>query len=185
MTNKRNALCHGLLALLLLQAGLAGAAALDTAKSSIGATFRQLGVDVDVAFRRFSGQITFDPANPAAANAQLTLNPASFDMGDPAYNKEVQKPEWFDSAQFPQATFVSTSIQAAASGKLRAQGKLTIKGRTLDVVVPIVFRQEGKTQVFEGVLPIRRTDFNIGGDDWKDVLDDTVTIRFKAVTLAQ
>lgn len=182
MNTKKNLLRNSMLALLLIQTGVAAAAAIDSAKSSIGATFKQLGVDVDAKFKTFSGQIDYDPANPAAAKAQLTLSPASFDIGDAEYNKEIQKAEWFDTAKFPQATFVSSSIQPAGAGKLQAQGKLTLKGKTLDVTFPIAVRQDGKAQVFEGTLPIKRTYFKIGGDDWKDTLADEVVIKFKAVT---
>ena len=66
-------------------------------------------------------------------------------------------------------------------------GKLTIKGKTVDVTVPATYRQDGAAQVFDGVLPIKRTTFNIGDGEWKDtsVVADDVQIKFHLVTPAK
>ncbi len=99
------------------------------------------------------------------------------------YNKEVQKKEWFNAAQFPQATFTSSSIKALSADKLQAQGKLVIKGKALDVNVTVAMKQDAKTRTFSGVLPIKRLYFNIGEGEWKDTdaLADEVTIKFTIV----
>jgi polyisoprenoid-binding protein YceI len=109
---------------------------------------------------------------------------ASFDMGDAEYNKEVQKKEWFNTAQFPKATFVSTAIKSSAADKLQCAGQLTIKGKTVAVNLTINVKQQGNNRVFEGSLPIKRLDFNIGEGEWKDTdtLANEVIIKFKAVT---
>lgn len=162
----------------------ANAGAIDSAKSSVIATFKQMGVGVDAKFSQFSGNIDYDVTNAAAAKAQIALQVASFDIGDPEYNKEVQKKEWFNGVQFPQATFVTSAIKPLAPNKLQAQGKLTIKGKTLDVNVPIEVKQNGSTQTFSGTLPIKRLYFNIGEGEWKDteMLADEVVVKFNLVT---
>lgn len=162
------------------------AATVDTAASSVSAAFTQMGVEVPAQFKKFDAQIEFDPANVVAAKAQITVDVASFDIGDAAYNAEVQKKEWFNAAQFPKATFVSTSIKATAPDKLVCAGQLTIKGKTVPVSVPVTVKQQGKNRVFEGLLPIKRNDFSIGEGEWKatDVLIDEVKIKFKIVTAA-
>jgi polyisoprenoid-binding protein YceI len=166
------------------QMAFAQAAAVDASKSMVAATFKQIGVEVTAKFNSVSGSIDFDAANPASGKAQITIALASFDLGEAEYNKEVQKKEWFNSAQFPQASFVSSSIKTTGAGKLLVQGALTIKGKTLDVTVPVAFKQDGKTQAFEGVVPIKRLYFNIGEGEWKDTdtLADDVLVKFKVVT---
>ena len=172
-------------AMLLSQTLFANAGVVDSGKSAVTATFKQMGVEVAAKFKTVSGQIDFDAANPANARAQLAIATASFDLGDVQYNQEVQKKEWFNSAQYPQATFVSNQIKAVGADKLQVQGKLTIKGKALDVNVPLTFKQDGKAQLFEGALPIKRLYFNIGEGEWKDTdtLADEVLIKFKIVTL--
>lgn len=174
------------LSLLSSAAALAADAGIDAAKSSVTATFTQLGVPVEAQFHTFHGQIAFDPAAPAAAKAQVEIAVNSFDLGDPEYNSEVLKPDWFDAAHFPTASFVADTIKATAAGKLEARGKLTIKGRSEVVTVPISYRQEGARQIFEGALPIKRLTFGIGEGEWRDtdVLADQVLVKFKMVTTA-
>ena len=168
-----------------LVSGLALAAAgnVDKQASSIGITFTQMGVPVSAKFTDFSGTIVYDPASVGSAKAQLTVQLASFDLGDAEYNKEVQKQEWFDAARFPQATFTSTAIKALSPNKLQAQGVLAIKGKALDVAVPIELKQNGNVKTFSGVLPISRLYFNIGEGEWKatDILADEVVIKFNIV----
>ena len=159
-------------------------AQVDAAKSSVIAVSKQMGVPVEGKFRRFSAQVSFDPAKPADGKASIEIDIASFDLGDTDFNRETAKKEWFDAAKFPKATFVTSAIKPAGAGKFEAAGKLTIKGITRDVVAPVSFKAEGGQQVFEGVLPIKRLQFNIGEGEWKDTstVADDVQIRFRIVT---
>ena len=173
---------QGLLLASLFASAIAGAAPLktDPAKSSVSATFKQMGVPVEAKFKQFSAQIDYDAAKPAASKATVEILTASMDLGDAEYNKEVAKKEWFNVAQYPKATFVSTAIAPAGAGKLTVKGKLTIKGKSADVSFPLTQKMEAGKQVFEGQLPIKRLAFNIGEGEWKDtsMVADEVVIKF-------
>jgi polyisoprenoid-binding protein YceI len=177
-----------LIAASLFASALAGAAVLktDPAKSSVTAVFKQMGVPVEASFKSFTAQIDYDAARPEAAKAAVDINTASMDLGDAEYNREVAKKEWFNTAQFPKASFVSTAIKAAGPGKLNVTGKLTIKGRSANVSFPLTVKTDAGKQVFEGQLPIRRLAFNIGEGEWKDtsMVADEVVIKFR-VTAGQ
>ena len=153
----------------------------DLAASGVSAVFKQMNVPVEAPFRTFAAQIDYDAAKPAAASASVEITTASFDIGDAMYNKEVAKKEWFNSAQFPKATFVSTSIAAAGAGKLTVSGKLTLKGKSANVTFPLTVKAAGAKTVFEGQLPIKRLAFNIGEGEWKDtsMVADEVVIKFR------
>lgn len=170
-------------ALALALPALAAALKADVAKSSVSAVFKQMNVPVEAKFKRFSAQIDYNPAKPDAAKASVEIDIPSFDLGDADFNKEVQKKEWFNGAQFPKASFVSSAIKPAANGKLDVMGKLSIKGKTADVSFPLTVRQEGGNQVFEGALPIKRLGFNIGEGEWKDtsMVADEVLIKFRVL----
>ncbi len=101
----------------------------DPAKSSVTATFKQMNVPVEAKFKKFTAAIDYDAAKPDAAKASVDIDTASIDLGEAEMNKEVAKKEWFNAAQFPKATFVSSSIKPAGAGKLTVAGKLTIKGK--------------------------------------------------------
>lgn len=153
----------------------------DPVKSTVSATFKQLNVPVEAKFKRFVAHIDFDSAKPDAAKANVEIEVNSFDLGDPEYNKEVMKKEWFNGAQFPKASFASSSIKAGANGQLDVSGKLTIKGKTMDVRFPLTVKKEANLQIFEGALPIKRLAYNIGEGDWKDTatVADEVVIKFR------
>jgi polyisoprenoid-binding protein YceI len=180
---------HGTVLAALLGVALAAAAAplkTDPAKSRVSAVFKQMNVPVEAPFKKFSASIDYDAAKPQLARASVEIDTASLDVGDADMNKEVAKKEWFNAAQFPKASFVSTSIQPAGAGKLTVSGKLAIKGKSGDVSFPLTVKTEAGKQVFEGALPIKRLAYNIGEGEWKDtsMVADEVIIKFR-VTAAQ
>lgn len=155
----------------------------DPAKTTVAAVFKQMNVPVEAKFKKFNIAIDYNAATPDAAKASVDIDTASLDVGDADMNKEVAKKEWFNSAQFPKASFVSTAIKGAGAGKLNVTGKLTIKGKSSDVSFPLTVKADGGKQVFEGALPIKRLAFNIGEGEWKDtgMVADEVTIKFHVV----
>ncbi|MES2048103.1 MAG: YceI family protein [Pseudomonadota bacterium] len=163
---------------------LAAICKLDTSKSTVGIVFKQMNVPVDARFTKFGANIDYDSAKPEASKATVEIDVTSFDLGDPEYNKEVLKKEWFNAAQFPKANFVSTSMKAGANGKLDVTGNLSIKGKTIVTSFPLSIKKEGSNQVFDGVLPIKRLAFSIGEGEWKDtsMVADEVVIKFHVVT---
>lgn len=163
---------------------LAAIAKLDTTKSTVGIVFKQMNVPVEAKFKKFNASIDYDSAKPETSKATVEIDVTSFDLGDPENNKEVLKKEWFNSAQFPKANFVSTSMKAGANGKLDVTGNLTIKGKTIVTSFPLSVKKEGSNQLFDGSLPIKRLAFNIGEGEWKDtgMVADEVVIKFHVVT---
>ena len=121
---------------------------IDVTKSSVSAVFKQIGVAVESRFMKFGAQIDFDAASPDASKASVDIDVGSFDLGDPDYNREVLKKEWFNAAQFPKAGFVSTKIRGNGPGKLEVSGKLTIKGKTTSLSPTLRLANRSVTQRF-------------------------------------
>ncbi|WP_426319572.1 YceI family protein [Pseudoduganella sp. R-43] len=174
-----------LLAALLAVAAAASAAVLkaDPAKSSVSAVFKQMNVPIESKFKKHNIVIDYNAAAPDTSKATVEIETASLDLGEAEMNAEVAKKDWFNAAQFPKATFVSTAIKSAGPGKLNVSGKLTIKGKAADVTFPITVKADGGKQVFDGALPIKRLAFNVGEGEWKDtgMVADEVTIKFHVV----
>jgi len=182
-------LCAALLCALPLCAAAATTATaaigqtIDPARSSVTATFTQMGVPVEGRFAKVGGEIVYSSAAPTAARAHVVIDTASFDLDDAGYNRELHKPEWFDVQRFPRATFDSETVKAGAPGQFQVSGKLTIKGRSVTVAGPLSLRDDGGAAVIEGRWPIRRLAFGIGAGEWKDtsVLADEVVVSFRLV----
>jgi polyisoprenoid-binding protein YceI len=155
-----------------------------SAKSTITATSKQMNVPVEGTFKKFTAQVNFDPAKPAAGSAQITVDTSSYDLGDESYNDQVRGKDWFDAKTYPSATFVSSAIAPAGGNQFKVTGKLTIKGKSQVVTLPVTVTQHGAAQTFDGTLPIKRLQFDIGTGEWKDtsVVADEISIKFHIVT---
>ena len=173
------------LAALLLATGAQAVAfdQLQVGQSAVSFAYRQMNVLLDGRFKRFNGRISFDPAKPALAQAEIDIELASIDTGSEEGNDEVAGKLWFNTRQFPVARFVSSSIKPLGKNRFEVTGKMSIKGRTRDVTTPATFRQEGNTGVFEGSFVLKRGDYGIGEGMWADygTVANEVQIRFRLV----
>lgn len=182
MPNRKQSLLTTLLLAVSLT-GLAGSG-LDAAHSKVTATFKQMKVPVEAEFKSITGTVTFDAAKPEQASAQLEIATASFDIGDEDYNAEVRKPEWFDSAHFPKASFVSRSVKSLGGGRYQVSGVFTLKGKKQDLGFVMTAKPEGKNTRFEGEFPLSRKAFGVGDPAWAETVDDTVTVHFIVIASA-
>ncbi len=177
------------MALLLMYFGTAGAAEYRQVlmnESSVGFAYTQMGVPLDGKFGKFDAQLAFDPAKPEKSQAKIVIDIASIDTGSDEANEEVVGKLWFDTAHHPGATFVASAMKALGGNRYEASGKLTIKGRTHDVAVPVVFSNVGAQGRFDGALIIKRLDYGIGEGMWADVatVADEIQIKFHFVVTA-
>jgi polyisoprenoid-binding protein YceI len=157
------------------------AAQLQAAASEIGFTTRQMGVPVDGKFGKFTAQVSLDPRQPATGSVAFTIDTTSARFGSAEIDAEIPKAIWLDSKRFPQASFQSSSIKAAGPGRFEVAGKLTIKGQTREVMVPVTVTQAAGTSTASGQFVIKRLDFKVGEAEWTDtsLLANEVTVRFK------
>jgi polyisoprenoid-binding protein YceI len=150
-------------------------------KSRVTFVSKQMGVPVDGGFRKFSAQLTFDPAKPEAGRASIEIDLASIDAGGAEANDEVKGKGWFNTREFPTAKFVATGVKALGGGRYEAAGRMTIKGKTRDVVAPFIYRMEGANAVLEGAIPLLRLQYGIGEGVWSDTatVADEVQVKFR------
>lgn len=153
------------------------------AQSEIAFVSKQMGVPVEGKFKKWTAQIAFDPKQPAAGKVGFTIDTGSASFGAAETDAEVPKAVWFNVARFPTASFQSTAIKAAGAGKYEVAGKLTIKGSTQDVVVPVSLAATGGSTTATGAFTIKRLDFKIGEGEWADtsMVANDVQVKFKLV----
>lgn len=152
-------------------------------KSQITFEAKQEGVPMGGRFGRFKADVSFDPAKPEAARARIEIDLSSIDLGTADANAEVVRKTWLDVGGFPKATFVGTRFKGLGGGRYEIAGKLTIKGRTQEVVAPVSFAQEGANGRFDGAFKLKRLGFSIGEGAWSDTetVADEVAVRFRLV----
>lgn len=173
---------HSLIAFVFLGISLpAMAQQLVPAQSEIVFVSKQMGVPVEGRFQKFSAKIAFNPSNPDQANIAFTVDMASATLGVKETDAELPKANWFDTAKFAQATFQSTSVKALGAGKFEVAGKLSIKGATQNVLVPVTLTQAGANTTATGAFALKRLAFKIGDNEWSDtsMVADEVQVKFK------
>lgn len=173
-----------LAALVLLLPAAAGAQAIDTARSSIRFTTRQMNVPVEGEFRRFGGEIRWNPTRPEESEAAFEVDIGSVDLGAADFSDEARGRSFFNAVVFPQASFRSSSVRTLGEGRHEVAGRLGIKGVARDIVVPFTVRTETDTRIFEAAFTLKRLDFRIGEGAWADTgtLANDVEVRVRLVT---
>ncbi|WP_311224130.1 MULTISPECIES: YceI family protein [unclassified Acidovorax] len=155
--------------------------ALVPAQSEILFVSKQMGVPVEGRFKKFDAQVAFDPAKLATSKIAFTVDTGSATLGVKETDAELPKPTWFNVPKFPQATFQSTAIKSVGPGKFEVAGKLSIKGASQDVTVPVALTQSGATTTATGAFTIKRLAFKLGENEWADtsMVADDVQVKFK------
>ena len=165
---------HCLLALVLATA-TSGAAAetlqyrIDPAHTVVLATWNHVGFSNPSAnFAGASGTIAYDAQAPERSSVEVTIPMAGLDTFVPALDEHLMGADFFDVAQFPEATFRSTSVRALGDGKLEVTGNLTLHGVTRPVVLAAVLNKAAPhpmggtpTIGFDATATLKRSDFGV------------------------
>ena len=133
-------------------------------------------------FGNISGTVVRDAADITKSTVNITIDVTTVDTGVAARDNDLKSANFFDVAQFPTATFVSTSISKSASG-LTVNGNLTLHG----VTKPVTLQVQGPTGPVQGMdkkphsgfsatTTIKRTDFGIATKYPTAVVGDDITL---------
>lgn len=118
-----------------------------------------------------TGTLTLDPKNVAAAKVSVDVPIANIRTGVAKLDEHLMKPDFFDSAKFPKASFVSTGVKADGPTGAEISGNLTIKGITKPVTLDAEFYGAGKAPAqmggkdnigFVATGTVKRSDFGLG-----------------------
>lgn len=155
-------------------------------ESTVSFGYKQMGVPMEGKFNKFVAQLSFDPAKMSSAQARIEIDVASIDTGSAEANDEVVGKLWFNAKTYPAASFVATGLKALGGNRYEASGKLSIKGKTLEVTAPVVFQSSGNRGSFDGSFVIKRLDYGIGEGEWKDVstVANEIQIKFHLIVNA-
>lgn len=153
-------------------------------KSEIRFLSKQLGVNVEGRFRKWRANVDFRPRDLAHSRTEFDIELASIDLASEESETELKRPTWFDTSRYPVAHFVSTSIKDLGGDRYDISGKLSLKGVTRDVTVPVALRKDGSgNTVAEGQFTLKRLEYKIGEGMWSDTqtVADDVVVRLRMV----
>ncbi len=152
-------------------------------------TFRfvQAGAETEGSFRKFSTELVYDENNLAASTLKVTVQIGSLATQDQERDTELASANLLDAGKFPTAQFTASSLAKRGSG-LEAVGKLTLRGVTRELRLPLTIRKTAAGVEISGETTIRRLEYGVGQGDWKSTewVGDEVKLQYKVpLTRAQ
>ncbi len=151
--------------------------------SSLAFTFTQLGAANTGHFKTFATELHYDEANLAQSSLLVRVMIDSLDTEDSERDGTLKTAELFDAKTYPAATFVAKSLARDASGGLVAAGKLTIRGVSRDLRLPLTLKPDTNGYELSGQTSIKRLDFGVGQGEWKSTesVGDEVKLQYKVI----
>ena len=155
---------------------------LDDHHAYISFTYSHIGFSTPhVGFRKFDASLTLDSAKPENSAIEVVIDTTSVDSRVEEFNGHLRGSNFFDTDNYPQATFKSTRIAANEDGTFDVTGDLTIKGITKSVTLDATLNKAAMhpmrnipTVGFSAETQILRSDF--GMDRAVPAVGDEVTI---------
>lgn len=145
----------------------------DMAKSGLGFDGTYQGGAFAGRFGKWTAAIAYDENDLAHAKFDVTVQLASVDTGSGERDQTLATPDFFDTAKFPQAHFVTSGFNRGADGGTTANGSLTIRGQEKPVVLKVKFAVSNGVTTLDVSTTLNRLDFGLGtSDDWADISRD-------------
>lgn len=142
---------------------------------------KQMGVPASGQFQKFTADVAVDLAamDKSRIRVVITMNSVTLPAAD--LTTEVKRKRWFDTENFPEATFESKQFRTLGDGHYQVEGTLKLKGVAKEITVPLTLKPQGTDLTAEGQFEIKRLDFNIGDGQWADTdtVANEVQIKFK------
>lgn len=149
--------------------------------SNLSFTFKQLDAMSTGQFKTFATTLVHDEQNPASGSLEVKVTIGSLDTQDGERDAALKSADLFDAARIPMATYVASSLARNAAGGLEAVGKLTLRGVSKDLRLPITLKPTANGMELSGQTTIKRLDYGVGQGEWKSTesVGDEVKIQYK------
>lgn len=113
---------------------------IDKAHTNIAFLVDHLGYsDMLGQFQDFAGEFTFDGSSTSDVTVNLTIQAASIDTDHQARDNDLRSPSFFNVQEFPEITFVSTSVRPTGETSAKLAGDLTMLGVTRPLTLDVTF----------------------------------------------
>lgn len=126
-------------------------------------------------FHAVNGTVIVDDSDVSKSSVNVTIDATTVDTREPDRDKHLRSADFFDVANHPTMTFVSTKVEPAGPEKLKITGNLTIRGITKPVVLEVTAPKSAikdpwglQRTAVSGSTKINRQDFGVA---WNKNLD--------------
>lgn len=143
---------------------------LDDHHGYISFTYSHIGFSTPhVGFRKFDANLTLDSENPENSQIDVVIDTTSVDSRVEEFNDHLNGANFFDTENYPEATFTSTGIESLGDNKFNVTGDLTLKGVTKSVVLEAMLNKAAMhpmrnvpTVGFSAETKVNRSEFDMG-----------------------
>ncbi len=132
-------------------------------------------------FIAFDGSVTLNEENIETAKIAITIDMESTETDDTRLTGVLKGEHFFNVAEHPKATFVSTAISKSDDG-YTVTGNLTLRGITKSITFPATISLEGKRIKATAEFTINRKVWGVG-EGWVSdtVVKDDVLLELDVV----
>jgi len=146
-----------------------------------------------------SGTVTFDPAKPAATTGKIVVATSSLHVDNPVMKGHLLDEKWMHASKFPTIEFIVEKMtKVKTSGTTTTAtiaGKLTVKGVTKKVTVPVRLtylkgllikrnRVPGDLLVLRSDFTIKRSDYGINAGINEEKVSDEIELKLRVAGAA-
>lgn len=130
-------------------------------------------------FMNVDGTLSLDQKDPAQSKVEVKIPVDLVNTGVPKLDEHLKGKDFFDTATYPEAVFVSNKVEVTGEKTAAVHGSLTLHGVTKPVVLNVTLNKVGEnlfkkqTAGFSASTTLKRSDFGITtylpglGDDVK------------------
>jgi len=155
----------------------------DPTHSYISFTYSHLGLSNPMlSFDDFTVEMNLDSEDPTKSMISVTIDPSSIVAGSEIWKEHLTGADFFDVANNPDITFMSSSVEEAGDGAYKVDGDLTIKGESKSVTLNVTINaamnhpMSGDPVVgMSGSAEVLRSDYGMG--KFAPNVSDEVTIN--------
>lgn len=147
----------------------------DGAHTSVGFTVKHMMFSkVKGSFSGIEGTMTGSPDHFTEATIDFSIDVASISTNNDDRDNHLRSADFFETEQFPNMTFTSTSITQQDDDEYKVTGDMTIKGVTKPVTFDVEYEGTAKNPwgvdviAYEVKGKIKREDFGL---TWNQVLE--------------
>ena len=160
---------------------------IDNAHSEVTFSVRHMMMSkVRGRFNSFRGTIDFNEAEPARSTVNVEIDVDSIETRDAQRDGHLRSADFFDVANYPLMTFVSTRVEPTSNNTGRIVGDLTIRGVTREVVLDVEYAGQSKSPWgstsagFHAETKINRKDWGL---NWNQALETGGILVGEEVTI--
>lgn len=138
---------------------------------------KNAGITVDGTFSGLNAKIFFDGSKSFGNSIDATIDSKTVNTNSGSRDGHLKKAEYFDVNTFPTINMKATLFAKEKDGSFKGYFKLTLKGKTKDVIIPFTFIEKDGKAILKGSFTINRLDYGVGESSM--ILSDNAKIMIE------